>query len=316
MRLGQVCGVESLWTAMARRVLKEVEGDVGAHTCPATEVTEAIHQALADHVRSHIVGDGVLVGTVHSAKGLEFPHVIVLGGEWRKGSGERDSLEAARRLYYVAMTRARETLTLLSRRDDPIPYLYEVRGPGLIHRRVGVAGSARDAHVEHSYTILGMGDLFLDFAGRKKEQHPIHRALARLSTGHALGLRRGPEGQVWVLDEDGIEVARLSRTAAKAWQRAGLQGMDVRVLAMVLRRKEDCRPDFREHIVVSSWEVPILEVRHRRMDLSPHRTPGPVPLAAVRSGAGSGRNGKTAASAGTETVKAEISVQGYRVVDS
>ncbi len=271
-RLGQVCGAESLWTAMARRVLKEVEGGTGAHPCAATEVAEAIHQALADHVRSHIVGDGVLVGTVHSAKGLEFHHVMVLGGEWRKGSGQRDSSEAERRLYYVAMTRARETLTLLSRRDDPIPYLDELCGPGVIRRRVGVAGSGTARYAEHSYTILGMGDLFLDFAGRKGEKNPIHRSLARMRTGDTLKLQPGQDGQVRVLDDTGIEVARLSRTAAKAWQRAQMRGVgEVRVLAIVLRRKEDCKPGFRERIVVPSWELPILEVRHRRIDPTTQR---------------------------------------------
>lgn len=274
MRLGQVCGAESLWTAMARRVLKEIEGDTGAHPCAVTEVAEAIHQALADHVRSHIVGDGVLVGTVHSAKGLEFPHVIVLGGEWRKGWGQRDSTEAERRLYYVGMTRARETLTLLSRTDDPIPYLDELRGQGVIHRRVGVAGSGTARYAEHSYAILGMGDLFLDFAGRKAEKNPIHRSLSRMRTGDTLKLQPGQGGQVRVLDDAGIEVARLSRTAAKAWQRAQMRGVgEVRVLAIVLRRKEDCRPGFRERIAVPSWELPILEVRHRRIDPTTQRVP-------------------------------------------
>ena len=278
IRLGQVCGVGSLWTAMAHRVLKEVEGDVGAHTCPAAEVAEAIHQTLADHVRSHIVGDGVLVGTVHSAKGLEFPHVIVLGGEWRKGSGQRDSTEAARRLYYVAMTRARETLTLLSRRDDPIPYLNQLRGTGLIRRRVGVAGNTRAAYAEHSYTILGMGDLFLDLAGRRRENHPIHQSLAGLRTGNTLKLDRGRDGQVKVRDNADVEVARLSRTAAKAWQRSQLRGVgEVQVLAMVLRRKEDCQPGFRERIAVPSWELPILEVRHRRFDPATRHVPDRKP---------------------------------------
>ena len=271
MQLERVCGGGSLWTAMADRVLKEVEGGSGLHPHPATEVLEAVHQALADHVRSHIVGDGVLVGTVHSAKGLEFPHVIVAGGEWRKGSGQRDSEEAERRLYYVAMTRARETLTLLSRRDDPIPYLEELRGSGLVRRRVRLARNDRVSYAQHSYTILGMGDLFLDFAGRKGENHPIHDCLARLHTGDKLKLSRGSDGQVRVRDGAGVEVARLSRATAKALQGSQLRGVDeVRVLAMVLRRKEDCRAGFRERIVVPSWELPVLEVRHRRI-ASPKR---------------------------------------------
>ena len=84
----------------------------------------------------------------------------------------------------------------------------------------------------------------------------------------------GQDGQVGVLDDAGIEVARLSRTAAKAWQRAQMRGVgEVRVLAIVLRRKEDCKPGFRERIAVPSWELPILEVRHRRIDATTQRVP-------------------------------------------
>ena len=51
---------------------------------------------------------GLLLLTAHRAKGLEFDHVVVLDGGWdRVGRGEDP--DAPRRLYYVAMTRARQT---------------------------------------------------------------------------------------------------------------------------------------------------------------------------------------------------------------
>ena len=50
--------------------------------------------------------------TAHRAKGLEFDHVAVLDGGWDKINKGEDS-DAPRRLYYVAMTRARQTLALV-----------------------------------------------------------------------------------------------------------------------------------------------------------------------------------------------------------
>ncbi len=64
----------------------------------------------------------VTMMTIHSAKGLEFPLVYVIGmeeGIFPGGSAQfdEDEIEEERRLCYVAMTRAREHLTLTNARQ-------------------------------------------------------------------------------------------------------------------------------------------------------------------------------------------------------
>ena len=61
-------------------------------------------------------GNGVTLMTVHSAKGMEFTNVIIVGMEQNLFPHERAiedrSLEEERRLFYVALTRAKKHVTL------------------------------------------------------------------------------------------------------------------------------------------------------------------------------------------------------------
>ena len=85
----------------------------------------------------------VTLMTCHSAKGLEFPHVFLVGLEegllpHATAVDSDEEMEEERRLCYVAMTRARETLTLTSaetrlvygasERRNPSRFLGEIPG--------------------------------------------------------------------------------------------------------------------------------------------------------------------------------------------
>ena len=74
--------------------------------------------ALYTDIDSHDPNqDCVVMMTMHAAKGLEFPVVFVVGAEEGifpgiRAIGETEEMEEERRLCYVAMTRAKEQLTL------------------------------------------------------------------------------------------------------------------------------------------------------------------------------------------------------------
>jgi DNA helicase II / ATP-dependent DNA helicase PcrA len=101
-------------------------------------------QDLGDEKEKQLAKNAVVLMTLHSAKGLEFPHVYMVGLEegilphHRSLALDADDVEEERRLCYVGVTRAQERLTLslsLTRlkwgkpRDCvPSRFLYEIIG--------------------------------------------------------------------------------------------------------------------------------------------------------------------------------------------
>jgi superfamily I DNA/RNA helicase len=102
------------------RNLKELMATMGGHgTAPLEQLQTFLEQITLDTEREEEAeneGDAVTLITMHSCKGLEFPHVFIVGLEDgllpHSRSKAEGTLDEERRLFYVAVTRAMETLTL------------------------------------------------------------------------------------------------------------------------------------------------------------------------------------------------------------
>lgn len=62
--------------------------------------------------------------TMHASKGLEFPNVWIAGADVSRSEVDERLVDEERRLFYVAMTRAKQNL-LISYSDTPSRFLYE-----------------------------------------------------------------------------------------------------------------------------------------------------------------------------------------------
>ena len=82
---------------------------------PTNTLDEFLNDLALASPSDEVVGDCVSCMSVHSAKGLEFKHIYVIGfeeGFFPLHRGENDEIEEERRLGYVAFTRAKEHLSL------------------------------------------------------------------------------------------------------------------------------------------------------------------------------------------------------------
>lgn len=102
-----------------RQMLNDL-GEAGEVTDPALERIESfLDELMLDSERAEEkerTGDAVTLITMHSCKGLEYPHVYVVGLEDGLLPHSRSKVEGTvdeeRRLFYVAITRAMRSLTL------------------------------------------------------------------------------------------------------------------------------------------------------------------------------------------------------------
>jgi ATP-dependent DNA helicase RecQ len=202
---------------------------------------------------------GLLLVTAHRAKGLEFDHVAVLDGGWSRRAGTQDP-DAERRLYYVAMTRARQTLILarMSGRHELLDGLednhrrsdLQIANPALLQRRPRPLATPPDT-LAHRHVQLTLADVDLGFAGRFGPENELHRAIAGLCIGDPLCLRASERGAE-LTTPAGVVLGRLAR----AYQPPpGLHCISARVAAIVRRSRHDTDPEHADRLRSDQWEV-------------------------------------------------------------
>jgi ATP-dependent DNA helicase RecQ len=249
---------ETIWLANLRRLLTDWIEETGGLPQPAHRIEEYIFESLVEQRQARSLGDGLLLATVHAAKGLEFDHVFVLGGWQSRERDETVAVEEERRLYYVALSRARETLQLFAFKGRGNPHTAKLSGEGIITRTPVLAAGTPVAL--STYTLLGMKDLYIDYAGTLSEQHRERKAIAELQAEDLVELRA--EGDHIFLVHREERVGRLSKSAAARWRPFLYRVTEIRVVAMARRYRTDIDDAaFQRRCHGEQWEFPLVELR-------------------------------------------------------
>ena len=146
--------------------------------------------------------DAVVMMTMHSAKGLEFPHVFLVGFEdglfpGMRAIGDAEEMEEERRLCYVAITRAKQSLTICHARQRmiygrtsaalPSRFLREIP-ESCILRKGGFRRTAEPVSGP-AYSACGSGGYVQP--GRKPQAKHIISSVAAASKASYLELNQG-----------------------------------------------------------------------------------------------------------------------------
>jgi DNA helicase-2/ATP-dependent DNA helicase PcrA len=81
---------------------------------PDASLDEFLNELTLQSEQDQVEGESIYMMSIHASKGLEFEHVFIIGMEegFLPLVGDGSDLEEERRLGYVSMTRAKDTLTL------------------------------------------------------------------------------------------------------------------------------------------------------------------------------------------------------------
>ena len=194
---------------------------------------------------------GLKLLTAHRAKGLEFDDVIILDGGWERPSKNEDQ-DAPRRLFYVAMTRARRNLVVMS--NDNHEYLPQNSSSVIVRDVEPDLSAVPQPRRYFQSPEARMVDL--SFAGRLGQSHPALTAIAEARIGDPIHLEL--KGGRWTLkNEKGRELGRMAKSFSPPTNSKFASGAVACVLAW---QKEYGDKEYHHTLRRNEWDVVVPEL--------------------------------------------------------
>lgn len=238
----------SRWTDRIGEGLGQLAREVDGKALPTPDVIEWFAEWSKETWGEQ---RGLKLLTAHRAKGLEFDDVVIMDGGWERPSRNEDQ-DAPRRLFYVAMTRARRNLIVMS--NDNHEYLPTV-SPSVVTRHV-VPDLGSIPGPRRFFQSPEMKMVDLSFAGRQGDRHVVHKAIAQAQVGAPIGLSM-VGGRWQIEDTQGRVLGRMSKAFAPP---IGTKFVTGEIAAIIHWRKEDAGEHFQHLLKRASWEVVVPEL--------------------------------------------------------
>jgi ATP-dependent DNA helicase RecQ len=245
------------WTLL-REAAGEYALETGDRELPVDHCIEWLAEWARDARRRQ---NGLLLLSAHRAKGLQFDHVAILDGNWAS-NGRGEDPDAPCRLYYVAMTRARDSL-VLARMESLNPLLTNLPDDPCFLERAADPSTSSAREFARRYVRLSLADVDLSFAGRHSRTSRLHAALARLAPGSPLHLH--PNGSKLELrDSDQQVVGRLAQAFKPP---EDMRCISAKVGSVFVRTAEDSNAEYRDRLQAERWEVLVPELVYEPVNL-------------------------------------------------
>ncbi|MCF8070331.1 MAG: RecQ family ATP-dependent DNA helicase [Desulfobacterales bacterium] len=246
----------NIWWQLVDLFFENYRDETSDSMLPVSRAIDRFYEFTAEQRREKVLGQGIFLSTIHSSKGMEFPHVFILDGDWGRPNS-RIEWEEERRVMYVGMTRAEETLRLMKSPSRPNPFLREIRGDFVVSKTY--TGVAIESEFQNKrYELIGLNEVYMDYAGCFHKSNRIHNQLGCLEAGQCLSFHQN-DNSIEIHNIDGCCVAKLSKEGASKWAQRLDQIQELRVVALLRRDRDDPNEEFISRIKSDQWELPVLE---------------------------------------------------------
>ncbi|KOF16032.1 helicase [Ensifer adhaerens] len=236
------------WWALISDGIAVLGVELDEKPAPVPDIIEWLAEWMHDSRQEQL---GLLLLTAHRAKGLEFDDVVILDGGWDRSSNGEDR-DAPRRLFYVAMTRARRSLAIVSMQSQH-PILRDVAST-LLERRITPTETTQEFGLRYQTVEPHMVDL--SWLGRQAASHPAHQALAEMQIGDPVEIAE-INGRWLVRNCAGVTIGRMAQSYRPP---AGLRCFRGEASAIIRWRKSDNAEEFHGTLRHEVWEVVLPEL--------------------------------------------------------
>jgi len=262
---------DNFWLTQFKAILKNYLVEIGEGNYSIYNFIQFVYDAAREPVR-FADEKGIFMSTMHTAKGLEFDTVLVAGTP-------QNSSEEERRLYYVAITRAKNQLFCFESAQNPNPFFREMSknadNNDKYCQHIQMAPDLSPAEIKAASTCIfetGLDDIVISFPAYKTIYPAAQKIIQSLEPGHfhLLELKEittSSDKKQFRFYYNKRPIARLSQRGGNKFLKLLNQGYRIKkvifLAAVKVSKSERTAEDY--HGVLDNWFTPLFQVLLEKM---------------------------------------------------
>jgi ATP-dependent DNA helicase RecQ len=254
---------KNIWIEIFKTLLENYLAEIMDMRLPIGNFIDYLYDSTRDIRQLHQFDKSrIFLSTIHVAKGLEFPVVIIAGQPVASKNGEDE-----RRLFYVAMTRAKERLFLLYNEKSVHPFISDLSDCNekyIKHENFDIEIKETDINAYNSILWdLELKDVVISFPAYNNVYKKAQPILQSLEPGISTGITLKQNGNKFTFFYKNYPIAKFSAQGAMYYNEKLSQGYDIEKITYLasIRWWADEDQDQKQSVeILKSWYTGLFQI--------------------------------------------------------